>query len=473
METIAIVLGVGLLLSVGVSVWLVLGRLRAAQDVERARAEAGQARRDAEHAESRRAEEVGKLESIRDTLRSDLGVAEEKANRLAIELTAEKEQRAADDRVHAQREEQIQTEQTRLQNWLRERENDLKAQFEELSGKVLDVSTKRFLAQAKENFSHQMKQAEGDLEQRKKAVDELVRPIGLTLAKTEERLLKLGERVELTTAASENLRTSTDKLVQAFSRPEVRGRYGEIQLRRVAELAGMVSYCDFDEQSTTTTDEGRSLRPDMIVKMPGDRVVVVDAKCNIDSYVRATEVIDADERERLLEKFASDVAGQTSKLAKKNYWQQYNGSADFVVMFVPGAQFLDAALSRRPELMEQAAEANVILASPATLIGLLRAVAVGWREHALTEQARELFELGKELHERAGVAFGHIEDLGKALERATRKYNDAVGSIQSRLRPTLKRFEESGAKSGKPLPEPAEINVLPRDAGLGSQSESD
>ncbi len=467
METL--VLSVALALSVAVTVWLVVQRVRSAGEVARAKSEAEEAGRALERSEARRLEEVGKQESIIATLRADLDRAEARAHELAVELTSEREQRAADRRLYAEREQQHQQEQTRLQNWLREREADLKAQFEALSGKVLDVSTKRFLEQAKESFAGQMKQAEGDLEQRKKAVEALVKPIGETLEKTRERLERLGERVEMTAEASRDLRTSTDKLVQAFSRPEVRGRYGEIQLRRVAELAGMVAYCDFDEQSTTTSDEGKSLRPDMIVHLPNDRVVVVDAKCNIDAYVRAVEVMDADERERLLDKFASDVAGQAAKLSKKGYWERYEGSPDFVVMFVPGDHFLDAALARRPDLLETAADSRVILASPATLIGLLRAVAVGWREHALTEQARELFELGKELHERASVAFGHIDDLGRVLERATRKYNEAVGSIQSRLTPTLRRFEEAGAKSAKELPEIASVNTLPREAGLGAE----
>lgn len=469
METLLIVLGIALVVSVGVTVWLVVRRVRTAGEVARAKSEAEEAGRAAERAEARRVEEVGKLESIIAGLRSDLNESEQRAKGIEIALTTEREQRASDRRLFAEREQQSQQEQTRLQNWLREREADLKAQFEALSGKVLDVSTKRFLEQAKESFAGQMKQAEGDLEQQKKAVEALVKPIGETLEKTRERLERLGERVELTTAASENLRTSTDKLVQAFSRPEIRGRYGEVQLRRVAELAGMVAYCDFDEQSTTKTGEGRSLRPDMIVHLPNDRVVVVDAKCNIDAYVRAVEVMDAGEREQLLDKFASDVANQAMKLSKKGYWEQYDGSPDFVVMFVPGDHFLDAALARRPDLLETAADARVILASPATLIGLLRAVAVGWREHALTEQARELFELGKELHERASVAFGHVDELGRALERATRKYNEAVGSIQSRLTPTLRRFEDAGAKSGKELPEIASVGVLPRQAGLGSE----
>jgi DNA recombination protein RmuC len=463
MDLLNLILGLALLLALLATGWLGRAHLRAASLL-------AQARRDAEHAESRREEETSRLTEMNQLLRTDLASAESRARELGENLARAEEQANADRRLHAEREQRLQAEQTRLQNWLREREAELKAHFASLSSEALETNTRRFLEQARENFAGQLKQAGADLDQRRKAVDDLVRPIGETLAKTEERLVKLTERVDLTAAASDSLRSSTDKLVQAFSRPEIRGRYGELQLRRVAELAGMVPYCDFDEQSSTRTDEGRALRPDMIVRLPNDRVVVVDAKCNIDAYVRAVEVVDADERDRLLDKFADDVATQAGKLAKKSYWQQYSGSPDFVVMFVPGDHFLDTALARRPDLLETAAGQSVILASPATLIGLLRAVAVGWREHDLTEQARELFDLGKELHERAAVAFGHIDDLGKALAKATSKYNEAVGSIQSRVTPTLRRFEESGARSAKALPEPSEITVLPRDANLGAQT---
>lgn len=463
METTVVVLSVALCVSVVVSVWLAVGRVRAAGDVERMRGEASQAKRDAEQSEARRAEEVGKHEGIERGLRAELERAENTARELEIRLSREEEQRTADRKLHAEREERMQAEQVRLQNWLRDRETELADKFAKLSTDALDANTKRFLEQAKESFTHQMKRAEGDFEQRKKAVDELVKPIGETLAKTQERLVSLGERVEMTAAASEALRDETGRLTRALSRPEVRGQYGEIQLRRVAELAGMTSYCDFTEQASSRDGEGNLLKPDMVVNLPNNRKIVVDAKTNTYAYVEAVNASSDEERERHLDRFARHVADQAKKLGDKKYWNAVEGtSPDFVVMFVPGDHFIDAALQRHPDLIDLAASNSVILASPATLIGLLRAVAVGWREHGLTEQARELFELGKELHERAAVAFGHIDDLGRALERATKKYNDAVGSIQSRLTPTLKRFEESGAKSAKELPEPGEVTVVPR-----------
>jgi DNA recombination protein RmuC len=234
----------------------------------------------------------------------------------------------------------------------------------------------------------------------------------------------------------------------------------------------MTSYCDFTEQTSSRDDEGSLLRPDMVVNLPNNRRIVVDAKTNTYAYVEAVNAQTDEERQHHLDRFAKHVAAQAKKLGEKRYWDAIEGaSPEFVVMFIPGDHFIDAALQRQPDLLDIAATQNVILASPATLIGLLKAVAVGWREHGMKEQYSELFALGKELHERAAVAFAHVEDLGRALERATRKYNDAIGSIQSRLTPTLKRFVDAGAKSAKDLPELSEVRVLPR-AGASTPENS-
>jgi DNA recombination protein RmuC len=472
METLTIVLAVALLIAVGLIVWLLLGRSRVVATIERARAEANQAVREKEIAEQRRAEDTAKLEGIQQTLRGELDEIEAKARSLELDLSREREQRDADRKIHAERENQIREEQTRLQNWIRERETELADRFAKLSGEALDANTKRFIEQSAHAFKQQMQQAEGELEQRRKAVDELVRPIGETLEATSERLTRLGERIELSAAASEALRDETGRLTRALSRPEVRGQYGEIQLRRVAELAGMTSYCDFSEQASSRDSDGKLTKPDMVVHLPNDRKIVVDAKTNTYAYVEAVNAKTDEERSHHLDRFARHVADQAKKLGDKRYWDSVEGtSPEFVVMFVPGDHFIDAALQRQPELLDTAASRNVILASPATLIGLLKAVAIGWRENEMKEKYSELFALGKELHERASVAFSHIDDLGKALDRATRKYNDAVGSIQTRLSPTLRRFEEAGAKSAKDLSDPASVEIVPRSAPLLPQSD--
>ena len=345
---------------------------------------------------------------------------------------------------------------------LSKNENRLKEAFGALSAQALKEGRAEFLAQARPVF-----------EAARKEQSDLVKPIGEVLSATREKLeaieksraesfAALHERMELVTQAGRGLREETNKLTRALSRPEVRGQYGEIQLRRVAELAGMTSYCDFTEQTSVRDSEGSLLRPDMVVNLPNDRVIAVDAKTNTYAYIEAVNAADDAEREQHLERFARHVQEQAKKLADKKYWSQFDGSPEFVVMFVPGDHFIDAALSRKPELIDFAAQHGVILASPSTLIGLLRAVAVGWREERLAQEARGLWELGKELHERAAVAFEHAGKLGDSIRQSVERYNRLVGSIDSRLVPTLKKFEDAGAGSAKALTEVKQVEAQPK-----------
>lgn len=340
-----------------------------------------------------------------------------------------------------------------LHRELQKNEERLRETFKALTGDALKASRAEFLEQAKPVF-----------EAARKEQAELVKPIGEVLDATKVKLAEiekarlesfasLTEKIEQVTGSTDGIREETARLTKALSRPEIRGQYGEIQLRRVAEIAGMTSYCDFTEQTSVRDDEGNLQRPDMVVTLPNDRKIVVDAKANIQEYIEAVNSGSDEEREEHLAKFARHVADQAKKLASKNYWSQFDGSPEFVVMFVPGDHFIDAALSREPSLIEQAGERGVILASPSTLIGLLRAVAVGWREHSLTEQAGELFALGRELHERAAIAFGKINELGTLLGRSASKFDEVVGSIDGRLVPTLRKFEDAGAKGGREIVE--------------------
>jgi len=347
--------------------------------------------------------------------------------------------------------------------------------FDALAAKTLDQSSTRFLEQAKRVFQAEQEKARSELDKRAEAVDRLVKPVGEALTKTQEQLQKL-EKDRATTQAtlaeqlrgiaevSNNLHAETGKLVQALRKPQVRGRYGEIQLERVAELAGMRDYCDFDTQASfRDRDEARSLlRPDMIVKLPNGRVIAVDAKANIEAYLDALEAETDEQADRHLDRFARHVKDQAKKLGDKNYWSAIEGSPEFVVMFVPGDQFVDAALQREPSLLDMAAEQGVIIASPSTLIGLLRAVHVGWRERRLSEAAHELFDLGRELHDRAAVALGHAARVGEAIEQSMRRYNDFVGSVDGRLMPTLRKFEEAGARSEKQLADLSEAEGAAR-----------
>ncbi len=341
-------------------------------------------------------------------------------------------------------------------------ETRMREAFEAIGSKTMRANQEALAKIISDRLTAADEKSRAEHEQRRAAVEAMVKPIGETLAKTTERLTQLDERVKASGESADQLKEQTARLARALSRPEVRGKYGEIQLRRVAELAGMTSYCDFSEQTSTVDGDGNMLRPDMVVTLPNQRMIAVDAKANIDAYMAAVNAADDQEREAHLERFARHIAEQARKLGDKKYWSLFDGSPEFVVMFVPGDQFIDAALARRPDLIDRAAQDGVILASPSTLIGLLRAVAVGWREHRLAEEAQELLALGKELHDRAAVAFKHAADLGDTIRQSVERYNRLVGSIDSRLMPTLKRFEAAGAGSGKELAESKQVVVEPR-----------
>lgn len=345
----------------------------------------------------------------------------------------------------------------------------MKEAFESIGSKTMRANQEVLAKIISDRLGAADEKSKAEHEQRRAAVEAMVKPIGETLAKTTERLTQLDERVKASGESADQLKEQTARLARALSRPEIRGQYGEIQLRRVAELAGMTSYCDFTEQVSSRDDDGRLQRPDMVVTLPNSRVIAVDAKTNIAAYLEAVNAADDQEREAHLDRFARHVGEQAKKLADKKYWSAFEGSPEFVVMFVPGDHFIDAALSRRPDLLDRAAQDGVILASPSTLIGLLRAVAVGWREHRLAEEAQELLSLGKELHDRAAVAFDHASKLGDAIRQSVERYNRLVGSIDSRLVPTLKRFEEAGAGSGKELAEAKPVVVEPRALFAGEE----
>ena len=344
----------------------------------------------------------------------------------------------------------------------RVRQGDLEATrttFQALASEALRVSNAEFLRLAQTAFAVQRTEATAELERRRLAVDQLIAPVAKALEKTHLSLEQVGrdhaglrEQVLKMSQSNQELRSETGKLVQALRKPNVRGRYGEVQLERVVEVAGMKSYCDFTSQSSQRDEEGKLSRPDLIVKLPNGRVVAIDAKMNVDAYLDALDAKTPEEAEAHLERYAENVMLQAQKLARKSYWTSFDASPEFVVMFIPGDQLVDAALERRPELIEYAAERNVVIASPATLIGLLRAVHVGWREKNLSDSAAELFELGRELHQRAAIVLEHAAVVGESIERARKSYNDFVGSIHSRLVPTLRRFEERDARSSKDLP---------------------
>ncbi len=359
---------------------------------------------------------------------------------------------------------------------------ELEKTFKALAGDVLRNNNQSFLELATQNLGKFQVAAQGELEKKEKAFADLVKPIGETLKKTEEQIHQMekerkeayGNITRYLTDMHETqaqLQAETRNLVQALRRPEVRGQWGEMTLRRLAELAGMVRYCDFTEQDSRDTDSGR-LRPDMVVRMPDKRELVVDAKTPLDAYLSAVGAKTEEERRQFLQQHARKVRERMRELASKAYWTQYRDSPDFVVMFVPGEQFLSAALDEDPKLMEDAFTNKVVLATPTSLIALLRAVAFGWRQQAVAENAEQIRELGEELFKRIATFNEHLGRIGRALGQSVEHYNKALGSWEHQVLPSARRFPEMGIREKKPLPELEQLDVTPRSAGDDSPDDS-
>ena len=262
----------------------------------------------------------------------------------------------------------------------------------------------------------------------------------------------LTEHLKLINESQSELRTETQNLVQALRRPEVRGQWGELTLRRIAELAGMVSYCDFYEQQSGDEDD-RRMRPDMVVRMPDQRELIVDAKTPLDAYLSAVQTRDSKEREELLHRHARHVRERMRELASKAYWNQFSHSPDFIVLFIPGEQFLAAALELDPQLLEDALSNKVILATPTSIIALLRAVAFGWRQQSVAKNAEEIRTLGEELYKRLATFVEHLQKLGKNLDASVEQFNKATGSLDRQVLPGARKFDELGIEKKKEIPE--------------------
>jgi len=348
--------------------------------------------------------------------------------------------------------------------------------FQALSAAALKSNNQSFLELAKTSLEKFQSQAKGDLEARQLAVEHLVMPIQESLNKVDEKIQQiekergqaystLTEQVRSLIGTQEQLRNETGNLVKALRAPSVRGRWGEIQLRRVVEIAGMLPYCDFAEQETVNTADGR-LRPDLIVKLPGGKRVVVDAKTPLQAYLEAIEAPDDEVRRLRLADHARQVRDHMTRLSSKGYWEQFEASPEFVVMFLPGETFFSAALEQDPGLIEQGVSQRVIPASPTTLIALLKAVAYGWNQEKLARNAQEISALGKDLHERLRSLAGHLEAAGKGLDRAVESYNKAIGTLESRVMVSARKFAELGAAVTDEIPEIEPIETTTRTLAL-------
>jgi len=506
METILGVLALAVGAALGVLITALLLKSRFAAEVARLRAEAAAQIAQASSGESALVERLRGALNQAAALRTELdGVRLATAETAAV-LRQETGRRASAEETAAR----VPGLETRLAEFaaelsaLKVREGDLSARMEEerkaasekqailedlqaklqdtfkaLSADALKHNNQSFVELAKSHLATFQEAAKGDLELRQKSIEGLVKPIKDSLTQVDARIqdmeksrqnayVELCQQVKFLASDQVDLKKETRKLVEALRRPTVRGRWGEMQLRRVVELAGMVGYCDFSEQTSVTTEEGR-LRPDMVVRLPGGKNVVVDAKAPLEAYLNAYESTDEDARKHNMQSHARQIRDHLSKLGQKSYWEHLKPTPEFVVMFLPGEIFFSSALEHDPSLIEEGVEKGVIVASPTTLIALLRAVAYGWRQEKVAESAQQVSELGRELYKRIVTLSEHFARVGKGLSGAVEAYNKTVSSLESRVLVQARRFKELAAAPEKELPTLEPLELATREVQQGEE----
>ncbi len=355
---------------------------------------------------------------------------------------------------------------------LEEARDNLKDSFKALSADALSKNNESFIKLAEENLKKYQQSAKDDLEKRQQAISKTVEPVSQTLKTFSERVNKIEERrieseggikKELEKLSEMHLRLdqSTNSLVKALRAPQVRGQWGEMHLRRTVEMAGMINYCDFEEQSSVETDEGQRQRPDMLIRLPNERKVVVDSKVPIAAYLDALETDSPESQSERMQAHARHLRTHIKDLSTKAYWSQFDNAPEFVVLFIPNEAIFSAALEEDPSLIELGVENKVILATPTTLIALLKAVAYGWQQEAITREAKEIAALGREIYDRLSVVIGHFVKLGKSIDQSVGNYNKAMNSVDSRLMVTARKFESLESASTEKLPEVNQIEKRP------------
>jgi DNA recombination protein RmuC len=425
---------------------------------------------DSEHATlvERLAGKDDQVRQLREALERETANTEELRNensRTAADLSA----------LQARLEEERRVNQEKLA-LLTNAEEKLADAFKALSADALRNNNQSFLDLARQNLEKFQETAKGDLERRQTAIDELVKPLKESLEKVDDKIVELektratayGElREQLKTLATSQtqLQSETGNLVKALRVPHVRGRWGEIQLRRVVEMAGMVRYCDFTEQTTVNGEDGR-LRPDMIVRLPGNRTIVVDAKVPFDAFYESIATPDDDVRSSKLKDHARLVRTHIQTLSRKSYQDAVQPTPEFVLLFLPGETFYSAALENDPKLIEDGVSQNVIIATPTTLIALLKAISYGWRQEQMAENAHEVSALARKLYDRLRTFTKHYDTIGRNLDRALDAYNQGVRSLEARVLVTARRFKERGALAGEEIKSVEPIDKTTRPLSL-------